>query len=46
MLLTELAILVHFDSVGIVSLVLLGIVVALLAFCASQSDFYSHIGTS
>ncbi len=46
MLLAELAVLVHLKSVGVVLLVLLCVVVALLTFCASQSDFYSHIGTS
>ncbi len=34
MLLAELTILIHFKSVRIVLLVLLGIVVALLALCA------------
>ena len=46
MLLAELTILIHFKSVRIVFLVLLGIVVALLALCAGQCYLYSHIGTS
>ena len=41
--LAESAILVHLKSVGVVFLVLHGIVVALLAFGASQSDFYPHV---
>ena len=41
--LTKRAILVEFDSVGRVFLVFHRIVVALLAFCASQGDFYSHL---
>ena len=46
MLLAEPAVLVHFNSVRIVLLVLLGVVVALFALRASQGDFYSHFGTS
>ena len=46
MLFAELAVLVHFKSVGIVLFVLLGIVVALLALSAGQCYLYSHIGTS
>ena len=42
MLSAESAILVHFQSVRIVFLVLHSIVVALLTFRTSQSDFYSH----
>lgn len=43
----ETAILIHFESVGIVLFVFLRIVVTLLAFAASESDLYSHsIGTS
>jgi hypothetical protein len=42
----EFAVFHHFDSVGVILLVLLGNIVSLLAFCASQSDFNSHIGTS
>ena len=43
----EAAVLVHFQSVGIVLLVLHGVVVALLAFGTSQSDLDSHlVGTS
>ena len=43
LLLAESAILFQFDTVGVVFLVLHGIVVALLAFGASQSDFYPHV---
>ena len=46
MLAAEAAVLVHFQSVGIVLLVLHGIVVSLLALRASQSDFNAHNGTS
>ena len=46
MLVAVSAVLHHFDSVGVILLVLLGNIVSLLAFCASQSDFNSHIGTS
>jgi len=46
MLFAEAAILVHFQSVRIVLLVFHCVVVALLAFRASQSDFHSHNGTS
>ena len=42
MLLAETAILLHLETVGIVLLVLLLVVVALLAFGASQGDFDSH----
>jgi hypothetical protein len=43
----EAAILVHFQSVGIVLFVLHGVVIALLAFGTSQSDLDSHlVGTS
>jgi hypothetical protein len=42
----EAAILVHFQTIRIVLLVLHGVVVALLAFGASQGDFDSHNGTS
>ena len=42
----EAAVLVHLKSVGVVLLVLHGVVVALLAFGASQSDLYSHYGIS
>jgi len=45
-LLAESAILLHFETVGIVLLVLHGIVVSLLALRASQSDFNAHNGTS
>jgi len=38
----EFTMLLHFDSVGIVLLVFLGIVVALLALLASKCDFDSH----
>ena len=46
MLTTETAILVHFKSVGVVFLVLLGLIVALFALAANHSDFDSHFGTS
>ena len=42
MLSTESAILLHFEAVGIVLFVLHGVVVSLLAFGASQCDFYAH----
>jgi hypothetical protein len=43
---TEFAVFLHFEPVGIVLLVFLGVVVALLASLASECDFYSHFGTS
>ena len=46
MLAAERAILTHFKTVGGIFLVLESIVVPLLAFVASHSNFYSHIGTS
>ena len=46
MLSAEPAILVHFKSVSVVFLVFHCVVVALLAFCASECNFYSHNGTS
>ena len=46
MLLTEPTVLVHFKSIRIVLLVLHSVVVALLAFSASECDFNSHNGTS
>jgi len=47
MLAAEAAILVHFETIGIILLVLLRLVVSLLALAARQCDFYSHaIGTS
>jgi hypothetical protein len=42
----EAAVLVHFQSVGIVLFVLHGVVVALLALGAGQGNFNSHFGTS
>jgi len=42
----ESAVLLHFETVGIVLLVLHGVVVSLLALGASQSDFNAHNGTS
>ena len=42
----ESAVLLHFETVGIVLLVLHGVVVSLLAFAASKGDLYSHFGTS
>ena len=44
--LTESAVLIELQSVRIVLLVLERVVVALLAFCASQCNLYSHDGTS
>ena len=38
----ESAVLLHFETVGIVLLVLHGVVVSLLALGASQSDFNAH----
>jgi hypothetical protein len=49
MLAAESAVLVKFDSVGIVLLVFLGVVITLLAFCAGESNLVSrsgHFGTS
>ena len=46
MLSAELTVLVHFEPVGVVFLIFLGIVVALLALRTSQCYLYSHIGTS
>jgi len=45
-LLTEPTVLVHFKSIRVILLVLHSVVVALLAFCASECDFNSHNGTS
>ena len=42
----ESAVLLHFETVGVVLLVLHGVVVSLLALRASQSDFNAHYGTS
>jgi hypothetical protein len=42
----ELAIFLHFKSVGIVLFVLGCVIVSLLAFRAGESDFNAHIGTS
>jgi len=42
MLSTELAMLLHLDTVGVVLLVLFGNIVTLFALCASQSYFHSH----
>ena len=42
----ESAVLLHFETVGVILLVLHGVVVSLLALRASQSDFYAHNGTS
>ena len=46
MLFAEAAILVHLQAIRIVLLVFHRVVVALLAFRASQSDLHSHNGTS
>ena len=42
----ESAVLLHFETVGVILLVLHGVVVSLLALRASQSDFNAHNGTS
>ena len=42
----ESAVLLHFETVGVILLVRHGVVVSLLALGASQSDFNAHIGTS
>jgi hypothetical protein len=43
----EAAVFVHFKTLGCVLLVFYGVVIALLAFVASQSNFNSHLnGTS
>jgi hypothetical protein len=42
----ELAILLHFKSVGIVLFVFGCVIVSLLAFRAGESDFDAHFGTS
>lgn len=46
MLPAETAVLVHLQPVRCVLLVFNSVVVALLAFCASKSNLYSHDGTS
>jgi hypothetical protein len=40
------AVLLHFETVGVILLVLHGVVVSLLALGASQCNFNAHIGTS
>ncbi len=45
-LLAETAVLVELKSVGVILLVLLGFVIALLAFATSKSNLNSHFGTS
>jgi hypothetical protein len=42
----ETAILLEFESVGVVLLVFLRVVVTLFAFAAGKSNLHSHIGTS
>ena len=42
----ELAVLLHFKSVGVILLILDRVVISLLAFAASECDLYSNIGTS
>lgn len=42
----ESAVLLHFETIGVVLLVLHGVVVSLLALIASQSHFNAHFGTS
>jgi hypothetical protein len=46
MFLAESAILLHFKPIGVVLFVLHGVVVSLLAFGTSESDFNAHYGTS
>ena len=49
MLAAESAVLVHFDPVGVIFLVFLGVVVALFTLCAGECDLVSdtgHFGTS
>ena len=41
-LLAESAILLHFETIGVILLVFHGVVVSLLALGASQSDFNAH----
>jgi hypothetical protein len=42
----ESAVLLHFEPVRVVLLVLHGVVVSLLAFGTSESNFNAHYGTS
>ena len=42
MLLAELAVFCHLNSVGVVLLVFLGVVVALFALCTRKRNFNSH----
>jgi hypothetical protein len=42
-LLAETAVLLHLKTIGVVLLVLRGVVVALLALGAGQSDFNGHL---
>ena len=42
----ESAVLLHFETIGVILLVLHGVVVSLLALVASQSHFNAHFGTS
>lgn len=42
----ELAVFVHFKSVGIVFLVLGRVIISLLAFRAGEGNFNAHFGTS
>ena len=42
----ESAVLLHFETIGVILLVFHGVVVSLLALRASQSDFNAHNGTS
>ncbi len=46
MLTAELTVLVQFKSVRVILLILDRVVISLLAFAASECNFYSHIGTS
>ncbi len=46
-LVAESAMLLHFESIGVIFLVLLRNIVSALAFCASKCDFNTHcFGTS
>jgi hypothetical protein len=42
----ELAVFIHLKPVRVILFVFLGVIVALLAFCASECDFHSHFKTA
>lgn len=46
MLLTETAVLAHFDTIRIVALILHRVVIALLALRAGQRDLHAHTSSS